>query len=1715
MSQDLYGELVGMVKSGKVQDPRFRAMLWKLSGEGKVPIPWEAMTPEDTVLFGKSKNGSWIDHAIRIAADPKRATDLDRQWLQVLADKKITSGTRWGQLAMDKAAMEAGIVSQRQPAKTDPRDAAPGLKAPGEILMSAVIPKSDRAARKKASSNPNANISRLRGVSAPDALGGIARAASENAALQNQYDVNSPGYWGGFGAHMGGGAARGIQTVWDAAMPGIGVNPEGSMLIDQALNPDTPTGVVGGAANAASSWNGILALLSAEAGAAAVGAGASAGIPLAIRAQKIASHPATQLAIGAAFGGPQFVGGAKQLLDTAVPARMENRAMTQEEADKAWAGVANEALGIGGVVLPFLLSKGIGHVQRGRDANIAASARSADSTLNDILQGKFAPTAPAPHEVISSRASDLAKKTGVSFSQALGEVVKSAREQVAAAPKYVPGTEWSPGSVTPEPAGFRQKARAMADRVTGATDGNTASAAQAALDRAHGRVYTDRLQADIKAGEAMLAGAVNEHVANNPGVDPADINTITRAIKVKLVSMTEALYKGKTSGDRSAMLDQLVALKRAAREKGIVFRDEDINAAAWAKLDADAEAASRASQRAEANSDPDPSTIPLPDEPVRQEVTPNYVAPHPVRDPSAVHPVQGAFSHPEHPAGTFILNGKHYDVRTGAPVTSHQQPVPITDHDVYRPNTLYVDALGETGIPVHKLANGSYIDTRDGSVISKGAVARVRLKPDAASTPPSVPAAGRTPSGPSVPKSHAVYASPTHSVGGKDAVEIGGKLYDAYSGRELAGDASPHASGNTDPGPGYYITVKGRGEVLAHRLAGGSWIDAETGARIPSTSVSGKVVPRKPGINPSPAPADTVAETGASYDAEPLPEPPGEPYPIADSGPVPPPVVDSPHSDPPAEEPVRVASPFDKSLPETSAREMPPPPRKKGILERAREAVGLPHNRPVAGAEGTEVQPDVVMRTNAQDYDLRHSTQPVTSYAGVRGFMEQIAGDAGKVAGEQLRRIDAAHQQRSRRWSAEAEDIFSQVYKSRFLKGNRASKVEQFANIIEQDRASRDVPADLTEAVSRWDKLMDEVGKFMPSEGKRLGLPEDMFAPPVEDIGYWPRVRPGRWRVRSYAAGTTPENAPGLVGIGESMQDASKLAADWQRKWIADNPGKKLPRVWIDEQPPIPNQLGVSEQQQLERVKMHGSMEDRVGSDAPYQKTRDAVLRHLEGVSRWSRDTESNFVIENHAADYDMTHPGYASAMRKYRDRLWGLPTFDERAFGALLNAKLSPFRRYTKNPDRVLKTIGGWLRNATNMVSINYNPGTTLLNYMQPASTLKAAAGKRDYAAAFKAFSAEAPRLKALGVFGGDTKLGADSTYVTDPKWYQINMRASNKNRGIGYLVGEMKWDQMPEADKLAFINRSGVPDLPGGRVDMATGKDLMARQWMERTEFDNANTNKPLLIHGTMADMIGQYRGFQMKMFASLAADAHPMPTDKSRFDPLKRVLTSMAPMAAGGGARGAIPVVGTLAAPYIYVVIRDAIEDHGGSKEWADKIGTAIAWGPMYSVGIDFSGKASIAEPTQGATMYEQAGRIAFGAALSKLGDFSTGMYNTFRKAGEGPDAGYYDRLKEGGWDVVTRLATQLKGVRKVADIATKGPDRARFDKARVGSSVEVIHGANAFIDAALMGAGLRPAYLSEAYNKSAEKDIEKSIRRRRSSGATGQVSVPPGQSPRRPY
>lgn len=805
---------------------------------------------------------------------------------------------------------------------------------------------------------------------------------------------------------------------------------------------------------------------------------------------------------------------------------------------------------------------------------------------------------------------------------------------------------------------------------------------------------------------------------------------------------------------------------------------------------------------------------------------------------------------------------------------------------------------------------------------------------------------------------------------------------------------------------------------------------AEQAARGPVTKPPR--APRKPrggAANPSPAPAVEVAQGRQLGDPVVAPEPP--PMVIDPSAPANPNDI---HALGGATDPISAAlsGAVDTRLPHESA----------GVPTRANAAPG-------------EASVDVVRAPD--DATPKHLWMSPTSHIDIVGAIERLVPNGAKVSGH-LRHYMTVAGDAANRWTQQFNGIVKDVQAMKSLGATPSERWATFQKLIETERSKRgQLMPDVRPVMERYDALTDELGRHREAMAQAAGMKLEDIAPSIKDIGYWSRQHKGGYQV--VRPHTNPDGTVRLerLAFSKNMTEASNEAL----RIINDAKihGQPPPKLQIIEANKVDAIPGVGSAIGKPRI---GANIGRVKNRLAYDTGPEVMRQHIEGIARFGQRVSVDAIIKKAIESLAPSQTATKQYLLDYRKRMVGAPTNTEVMFGNWIRQN-KLLRDRVQDPDRALKNWMAWHRSATNAMKLRFNVGSALGNLVQPEQTLAPVVGERIFQKSRAMIRDNWQRMKDMHVLIGDTKYDERANLKGGQKWYDVMSNASNVNRAHGYLAGELHWDTLTPEAKAEFMANGGF------KMEKAA-KHQYARDMAERTEFDNTVNNRAMILTGPLVETLAQYKGYQIKSLeAGLALWANPK--GGTRIQRLGKIARSMALPAIVGGAKGVLPVIGAVSAPFIYNEFFDLAKGRGKSDEEADVIALGFAQGAAAAGGTDVSSKVQAYDAPFGDTPAEKVGGFVLGPTFGSMAKLAPDMWKAFAEPAP-------HKRETALWNLVVHQVPQSAGPRlAIEETMNPGGGQAAGSK-RTESKYP-------YLDAAKMTFGLQPTVKTDSYARAERK------------------------------
>lgn len=607
----------------------------------------------------------------------------------------------------------------------------------------------------------------------------------------------------------------------------------------------------------------------------------------------------------------------------------------------------------------------------------------------------------------------------------------------------------------------------------------------------------------------------------------------------------------------------------------------------------------------------------------------------------------------------------------------------------------------------------------------------------------------------------------------------------------------------------------------------------------------------------------------------------------------------------------------------------------------------------------------------------------------LEGALERIGGALGRQASQRIIQTQNALHDLMHSWRSQIDDITLRVERS--TKGiPKDQAYSNFIDLIEMDKSDpkrKGWDADSTQALATHDKLTEEFRRYIISERKKLGI--DMPADwGITDQGYYRHLFLGDIKVFADGvpvgvARTYAEAQKIAIGILNDPKTANAKITAMGRDTFAGDPTVRVSSgKYFKTVGEIAKQTGLSHDEIMADIR------GTIGRRAGKQKTLGALIKR-QGAKGYDRDYKNVMRIHAYqvARSQELTklnhdlqpmieqfikneQPGVAEYLQGHINDLWGTPKAWEVQFGNSL-ARSPILRNNLSNPSMAFRGLTSYITKANSILKLRYNLRASIVNGLQPLTTLWPFISSKDFAGLYADFSKKSTRqmLREKGVFEGETKLeGADSEIHTSKLEGLKNPfgTMSQVNKGIGYLYGYRK------------AKAKGLTEAQAHQNGMA---------WMQKVEFDNSIYNAPPILRTPQGRLLGQFKGFAIKNTENIGV----LPTKGSILQPgpgvskgqkaarigkfalAQTVVGGVNSLGMGAKAVGGVMLLQALAQQF---------KDHGWSDRDADAASEAIYYGAPTLLGQDLSASVAVLEAPYGRGVWEQAGNLLLGPTIGSI-------------------------------------------------------------------------------------------------------------------------------------
>lgn len=607
------------------------------------------------------------------------------------------------------------------------------------------------------------------------------------------------------------------------------------------------------------------------------------------------------------------------------------------------------------------------------------------------------------------------------------------------------------------------------------------------------------------------------------------------------------------------------------------------------------------------------------------------------------------------------------------------------------------------------------------------------------------------------------------------------------------------------------------------------------------------------------------------------------------------------------------------------------------------------------------------------DYNVLHNfTAPLSIVDGqgrtmVPGSYERVGGYLGKQASQTIRQTERAITENRVKWLRRVEGIGLNLKEALKQKGqgvwtSRAARdqfVSNFVDLVEKDftdpvrikAATGDSPT--AKAIREHDKITEEMREYIIDSRRKLGYktPDDWG---ITDKGYF----------RHLFLGDISVVVDGQVyGRAKTYAEAQKLAVDAHKahpsaqvKAVARNNAAVVDPVLristrkyykvvgnIAETVEVPlkeimddlrGEIGTK----ANRQKFLGALLPRKGTPG-YSKAYQAVMQtHVLQVTKTQELSKMNKaiqpIVERMRAD---GLPGLAEAVEKHVEDIWGTPSELEKGFGRMV-ASMPVLRNHVAAPSFALRSLSGRLTGLQYLLRLKYNLRGSLVNAVQPFSTLWPYVSTKDFAAIYaESFKPSVGKeLRDLGVLSSTTKLET-AGISAGAGVKDVFTLASERNRAVGYLYGRKE------------ALRRGMSAKEAHETGLA---------WAERVEFDNSVWNVQPVLRSPVSRVLGQFKSFTGKNLETIFAAAKARPGEPGLKTWGRRGKLGASYLVTGG-IKSLGPVTGYLGGFHVANLLYMQLKGAGMEDEEARDVAMSVYYGAPALIGQDLSGSVSIVD------------------------------------------------------------------------------------------------------------------------------------------------------------
>jgi hypothetical protein len=403
-------------------------------------------------------------------------------------------------------------------------------------------------------------------------------------------------------------------------------------------------------------------------------------------------------------------------------------------------------------------------------------------------------------------------------------------------------------------------------------------------------------------------------------------------------------------------------------------------------------------------------------------------------------------------------------------------------------------------------------------------------------------------------------------------------------------------------------------------------------------------------------------------------------------------------------------------------------------------------------------------------------------------------------------------------------------------------------------------------------------------------------------------------------------------------------------------------------------------------------------------------------------------------------NPDYKPRLAEYtKDRLnliKGVPLKYELLFGNLIR-KFPFISNQLANPDMAFRAMVNKVTHYNSQWKLAFSPRAALINKFDILSTLWPYASTSEMIDVAKVYAqkSERERVKQSGVFtSGEFKLNTSdanspNSEVEGAKGYQIFAKASEGNRMLGYIFGELRAKSQGIEDVDA-IHRSGL-------------------EWAKKVEFDNSIWNSPYKLSTPIGKLLGQFKGYSIKAVENIMGMMKKQEGDViygkngsfwSEFNRSKfsRGLKLFGGKAALGGVKSVTSPMSYLAGALgysIFSTIASSFKSAGYSDKDAQKYAEFFYYGMPSQIGIDLSGSLAFIDSPYGSTDYEQVANFLLGPTFAGVHELGQNAKSVL--SGD-------ETLGEAASKTLDRFTPYAKNLSAGVDLTSRGIVAATGDK-----------------------------------------------------------------------